>query len=106
MDPDYTGNVSVVIQNFGIHPQSFKRGDKIAQLIVEHASMPKIEVVDKLAVTQRNASGFGSTEKAKNPTPAPILISAPSVDPSPHIAAAAATMETTNDDIIRGHMLS
>jgi len=42
VDPDYTGNIVVVLRNFGTAPQSFSRGDKIAQLIVEQARTPSI----------------------------------------------------------------
>ena len=51
VDPDFTGNVVVVLRNFGDAPQSFSRGDKIAHLIVEQARTTSIQLVPKLAET-------------------------------------------------------
>jgi len=51
VDTNYTGNVVVVIRNFGEEPQTFSRGDKIAQLIVENAMPPTIQLVPQLAET-------------------------------------------------------
>eukprot|EP00979_Chaetoceros_neogracilis_P018698 scaffold11035_cov595-Chaetoceros_neogracile.AAC.1 len=51
----------VVMRNMGSEPQQFCRGDKIAQIIVEKASMPTIELVTCLPKTTRGDSGFGST---------------------------------------------
>jgi deoxyuridine 5'-triphosphate nucleotidohydrolase len=61
VDPDYTGCIMVVMRNMGSEPQQFCRGDKIAQIIVEKASMPTIELVTCLPKTTRGDSGFGST---------------------------------------------
>jgi dUTP pyrophosphatase len=65
VDPDYTGEVKVVLQNLDFsQPFVIRPGYRIAQLILE-----KFEVVDvvELAsentqlVTERGAAGFGST---------------------------------------------
>ena len=63
VDPDYRGNITVVLQNFGSEPQVFKRGYKIAQPIVENALTPKIFEVDHLEETGRGTLGFGSTDR-------------------------------------------
>ena len=63
VDPDYTGNITVVMHNFGSEPQTFQRGDKIAQIIVENASTPEMVKVTDLHHTNRGSSGFGSTDK-------------------------------------------
>ena len=52
-----------MLQNFGTEPQVFKRGDKIAQLIVQNALTPDILEVDHLEDTGRGSLGFGSTDK-------------------------------------------
>ena len=62
IDPDYTGNVGVVLHNFGDQPQQVKQGDKIAQLIFEMVKTPKIKQVDILDATDRGENGFGSTD--------------------------------------------
>ena len=63
IDRDYTGEVKVVLFNHGDEDFEIKRGDRIAQLIVEQIEMPEIKVVDELLVTQRGEGGFGSTGK-------------------------------------------
>ncbi len=57
IDPDYTGNIGVVLHNFGDTPQTFHRGDHIAQLIPEKLDMPEIRVVDRIASTERGSDG-------------------------------------------------
>ncbi len=62
VDPDYTGNLGVVLHNFGSTPQTIQRGDRIAQLIPEKAALPDIKLVKSLKPTERGSNGFGSTE--------------------------------------------
>ena len=38
-----------------------RKGDRIAQLIIEKIATPEIEIVDSLDDTDRGESGFGST---------------------------------------------
>ena len=38
-----------------------KRGDRVAQLILEKIITPDVEEVDELDVTTRGAGGYGST---------------------------------------------
>ncbi len=64
IDPDYTGEVKVVLQNLDVNqPFVIRPGYRIAQLILE-----KFETVDVVEVpsectqiTERGAAGFGST---------------------------------------------
>ena len=88
IDPDYRGNIGVVLHNFGKIPRLIKRKDRIAQLIVERAQQPIIVETKNLTSTQRADNGFGSTDKKHTPTPAhvPIL---PRIHPHPTTAAAA-----------------
>ena len=67
VDPDYTGNITVIMYNFGTEGQVFKRGDKIAQMIVESATTPDLHIVDNLTETTPGDNGFGSTDT--DPTP-------------------------------------
>ena len=62
IDPDFRGNITVVLQNFGTTIQTIKHGDKMAQLIIERAQTPDISVVTSLTTTSRGAHGFGSTD--------------------------------------------
>lgn len=61
IDADYRGNVGVVLFNHGDEPFEIKRGDRIAQLILERIVTPDVELVDDLDATERGAGGFGST---------------------------------------------
>jgi len=61
IDADYRGPVMVLLFNhsdvdFEVHPK-----DRIAQLILERISIPRLKQVEKLDSTTRGAGGFGST---------------------------------------------
>ncbi len=61
IDRDYTGEVKVVLFNHGEEDFEIKKGDRIAQLIIEKIEMPEIKIVSELLVTERGEGGFGST---------------------------------------------
>jgi dUTP pyrophosphatase len=61
IDPDYIGEVKVAMFNLGLHPVEFKKGDRIAQLILERCEVPDVVEVDILVSTSRGEGGFGST---------------------------------------------
>ena len=61
IDRDYTGEVKVMLRNFGDMPFHVKKGDRIAQLIIECICDCDIEQVNTLEETTRGTSGFGST---------------------------------------------
>lgn len=64
LDADYTGNVGVVLFNHANDPFVVKRGDRIAQLILERIVTPDVDVIgDDTAAnaTRRGSGGFGST---------------------------------------------
>ena len=63
IDPDYTGNVGVVLFNHGSDTLEITQGDRIAQLLLERVSTPPVEEVIDTSETKRGASGFGSTGK-------------------------------------------
>jgi deoxyuridine 5'-triphosphate nucleotidohydrolase len=62
IDPDYRGDITVLLQNFGKEHQVIKPNQRIAQLILEKASIPPVQIVDNLTTTTRDQNGFGSTE--------------------------------------------
>ena len=59
IDPDYTGEIMVLLINTasGLHP--IKRGDPIAQLILEKVSIPVLKEVKALPPTTRGDHGCG-----------------------------------------------
>jgi len=62
IDSGYRGEVKVVAINLDPHdPIHIRRGDKIAQLVVQSVERVELEVVEDLPASQRGASGFGST---------------------------------------------
>lgn len=61
VDPDYTGEVKVVLFNHGDKNFEVKKGDRIAQLILERCETPGVEEVGAVEETERGAGGFGST---------------------------------------------
>lgn len=61
IDRDYTGNVGVILYNFGKDEFNVTKGDRIAQFILEKIYIPTIVEVDFLQMTERGVSGFGST---------------------------------------------
>jgi len=53
----------VLLFNFGTTPFEVKKGDRIAQLLLEKITSPPVVEVADLGSTDRGAGGFGSTGK-------------------------------------------
>ncbi|MBP9717096.1 MAG: dUTP diphosphatase [Candidatus Pacebacteria bacterium] len=60
-DTDYRGEYLIGLYNFGAEAQSFKAGDKIAQLIIQRVEHPTLVEVTELDDTPRGEGRFGST---------------------------------------------
>lgn len=63
IDPDYRGEVKVILVNNSDEHYDVKIGDKIAQLILEKVLVTEVHVVQELDNTIRGSGGFGSTGK-------------------------------------------
>ena len=61
IDPDYTGEIKVVLFNHGLNDFEIKKGDRIAQLVLERCETPPIEEISIVEDTDRGSDGFGST---------------------------------------------
>lgn len=61
IDSDYTGEIQVLLTNFGSDPVEIAPGDRIAQLVVAPIHLARWVQVDALLPTERGAGGFGST---------------------------------------------
>ena len=59
IDPDYTGEVKVLLINAAPCYHYIRRGDPIAQLILEKVSLPILKRVGKLPPTRRGEHGCG-----------------------------------------------
>jgi len=61
IDPDYRGEVRVLLQNAGPAPVAIRRGERIAQLVFARFEAPFVEEAPVLSETMRGEGGFGST---------------------------------------------
>jgi dUTP pyrophosphatase len=61
IDSDYRGEVGVALVNFGNEPYTIKRGDRIAQMVIQKVYQLHPEEVEMLDETSRNTGGFGHT---------------------------------------------
>lgn len=61
VDAGYQGDIGVVLINHGIEPFEVKRGERIAQLLIE--KLPEITIIsgDIQSPSDRGEGGFGST---------------------------------------------
>ena len=59
IDPDYTGEIMVLLINTASRLHPIKRGDPIAQLILEKVSIPILKEVKALPPTTRGDHGCG-----------------------------------------------
>ena len=64
IDPDYRGELRVIMQNLGPEPVTLARGERIAQLVFARFATPDVVEVEELGETARGTGGFGSTGTA------------------------------------------
>jgi len=64
VDPDYRGELRVILQNLGTEPVTIERGERIAQLVFARFEAPEIVEAERLSATARGVRGFGSTGSA------------------------------------------
>jgi len=62
IDAGYRGEIGVVLINHDLH-ESFqvKKGDRIAQLVIQKVENAQFKVVNQLPESERAAGGYGST---------------------------------------------
>ena len=61
IDPDYRGEVKIIIQNLGSEQVTLIRGERVAQLVFSLFQSPEVAEVEELSDTNRGEGGFGST---------------------------------------------
>lgn len=61
IDEGYTGSIKVKLYNHGPRGYAVRKGDKIAQLIIQPYLAPEMELVAFLDETERGDNGFGSS---------------------------------------------
>ena len=74
IDADYRNGVGVILFNHTDETYPIKRGDAIAQLILELHITPIIEIMTSLSMTERGMHGFGSTDSKSEYTKEELLI--------------------------------
>ena len=61
IDPDYRGELKVLLQNGGPETVTIRRGERIAQLVFAGFEAPGVVEGDDISHTDRGEGGFGST---------------------------------------------
>jgi len=65
VDAGYRGELQIILINHDLREAiSFKKGDRIAQLIIQKVERAEFVEVETLPGTDRGSGGFGSTGKA------------------------------------------
>ena len=63
IDAGYRGEVGVILINHGEQPFPVRRGDRIAQMVIQALPDVTLVPVARLSETNRGTGGFGSTGK-------------------------------------------
>ncbi len=63
IDADYRGEVKIALINLGNADYTVRRGERIAQMIIQKVYQARAEITDKLDETDRSSGGFGHTGK-------------------------------------------
>lgn len=61
IDSDFRGSILVRLRNDGSHPYEVKRGERVAQAVLQLVQRVRLEEVESLEATARGAGGIGST---------------------------------------------
>jgi dUTP pyrophosphatase len=61
IDSDYRGLVSLIMVNHGKDPFTIKRGERVAQMVVQEVIQARVDVKESLDETARSAGGVGHT---------------------------------------------
>jgi len=61
IDADYRGEVMIALVNLGPSAYTVRRGDRIAQVVIQRVEQARLEQVPVLEPTERDSGGFGHT---------------------------------------------
>jgi dUTP pyrophosphatase len=61
IDADYRGEVMIAVVNLGQRPYTVRRGDRIAQIVIQRVHQARLQEVKALNSTERGTGGFGHT---------------------------------------------
>ncbi len=61
IDSDYRGEVGVILVNLGAEPFTLRRGERMAQLVLQRVERVEWQEAGDLAGSERGEGGFGSS---------------------------------------------
>jgi dUTP pyrophosphatase len=61
VDAGYRGELKVLLVNHGDQPVTLRRGERVAQLVIQRVEQAELVEVAELPPSARGAGGFGST---------------------------------------------
>lgn len=61
VDPEYTGELLLFVDNMSDESYEIKKGDRLVQLVGPSHEFPRVILVEKLKITDRNTNGIGSS---------------------------------------------
>ena len=63
VDPDYTGELLLLLDNMSEEEYEINRMDRLVQLVGPCHEQPNVKIVDELEITERGDKGIGSSGK-------------------------------------------
>ena len=63
IDPDYTGEIHLIVTNCSFKTAKIKKGDRVCSLVAYSVLNPYRETVEEFPKTERGENGLGSTGK-------------------------------------------
>jgi dUTP pyrophosphatase len=63
IDSDYRGEIQLIAINFGKGPVVVRRGDRVAQMVIQRVCRARWREVVELPPSKRQAGGFGHTDE-------------------------------------------
>jgi len=59
IDSDYRGEIGLPVINLGPRPYTIRRGERLAQLVIQRIYRANLQETDRLKSTERGQGGFG-----------------------------------------------
>jgi dUTP pyrophosphatase len=59
IDSDYRGEIGLPVINLGSRPYTIRRGERLAQLVIQRVYRASLQETDRLDPTERGPGGFG-----------------------------------------------
>ena len=63
IDSDYRGEIQLIAINLGRDPVMIKRGQRLAQMVVQRVIRARWQEVEELPLSERQSRGFGHTDE-------------------------------------------